>query len=374
MFFQNSERKLCSSLLTAAYYGDRTLVELLVRYGANVNSLDKYEETSLHKAARQGHLEVVRFLIINGAEIEAKTKHGITPLYLAAARERKDVALLLLDYGAAISADISLMLGDIEFVSQYLQQGGDPNSKLIGEDKNPPSWLYQAVGYRYKNPQLVKLLLTYGANVNEKIGDEQSTALHKAATMGYKGTFASCREIAQFLIEYGADIDARDKHSQTPLHSAARLGNRDIVQLLIKFGADVNAKNIYGYTPVHLAANSGQEESVKILIESGADINAFDNKQRTPLFLSIARQNLTIVEELLSYGAEINIIDKFGTYIMFLACNPHQDREIIKLLIKYGGDVNIQDSKGFSLLHKAVYRGDIPLVKLLLESGSKIGL
>jgi serine/threonine-protein phosphatase 6 regulatory ankyrin repeat subunit A len=374
MFFTNSENQLCSALFTASFEGNRELVNLLVSHGADVNSLDRDGETSLHKASARGNLDVVKFLIIHGAEIDIKANDGTTPLYLAAYYEKKDVALLLLDYGAAISPDISLMLGDFQFVSQYLQQGGDPNSKLIKDGNNAPSWLYQAVGARAKNPQLVKVLLTYGAKVNEKIGTEQSTALHIASTIGSRGTFAPSRDIAKLLIEYGADINARDREEQTPLHWAALVGNQDVVELLIEAGADVNAKNISLDTPLHLAARSGNEESLKLLIEFGADVNVLNSKNNPPLFEAILRNCPSLIETLLIHNAEINLTDKFDEHLLSIACNSCPNLEIIKLLIKYGGNVHLEDPQGFSLLNKAVSQKNFLLVRLLLESGSTIGL
>jgi ankyrin repeat protein len=45
-------------------------------------------------------------------------------------------------------------------------------------------------------------------------------------------------EIAKLLIEAGADVKAKDKWGQTPLHLASRLNHTEIAKLLIDAGAE----------------------------------------------------------------------------------------------------------------------------------------
>jgi ankyrin repeat protein len=67
------------------------------------------------------------------------------------------------------------------------------------------------------------------------------------------------------LIEQGADINAKNKNSLTPLHAAAMAGDRDTVALLINKGADVNAKSKDGLTPLHMASQQNHREVVELL-------------------------------------------------------------------------------------------------------------
>ena len=65
-----------------------------------------------------------------------------------------------------------------------------------------------------------------------------STPLHLAA--GYNNV-----EVAEFLLENGADVNAQDKGGLIPLHNAASYGHVDIAALLIKFNTCVNATDRY---------------------------------------------------------------------------------------------------------------------------------
>ena len=79
------------------------------------------------------------------------------------------------------------------------------------------------------------------------------------ATGGYsKSTalgFYNCPdELVRWLVEQGADINARDTYQRTPLHhrSSSWIGGID---LLLDLGADIEAQDYQGYTPLHAAAN-----------------------------------------------------------------------------------------------------------------------
>uniref|UniRef100_A0A1I8BVW0 ANK_REP_REGION domain-containing protein n=1 Tax=Meloidogyne hapla TaxID=6305 RepID=A0A1I8BVW0_MELHA len=60
------------------------------------------------------------------------------------------------------------------------------------------------------------------------------------------------------------------------LHIAAKAGDKNIVQYLVRHGADVNSKDEMHCTPLHAAAKAGQIEMINILIEMGADKNIRD--------------------------------------------------------------------------------------------------
>lgn len=58
------------------------------------------------------------------------------------------------------------------------------------------------------------------------------------------------------------------------------------VQVLLEYGADVTARDDTRSTPLHLALSTGAPEIAQLLIEHGADVNALDRNRQTPLHLS----------------------------------------------------------------------------------------
>jgi ankyrin repeat protein len=73
-----------------------------------------------------------------------------------------------------------------------------------------------------------------------------TTALHQAVVIENKN-------IVQFLLNKGANIDVQDEQGFTPLHIAIMKGNLEIVETLVESKADVNMPDYYGYSPLHWA-------------------------------------------------------------------------------------------------------------------------
>lgn len=97
---------------------------------------------------------------------------------------------------------------------------------------------------------------------------------------GYsKGTalsFNDCpHELAQWLIEQGADIEAVNDYGYTPLQSRSSSWKGNI-KSLIDLGADININNRKG-TPLHCAVSNHRVENVKFLLEHGAKIGNLTN-------------------------------------------------------------------------------------------------
>ena len=116
--------------------------------------------------------------------------------------------------------------------------------------------------------------------------------------------------IAEYLIENGANVNAKDIHGWTPLHRAVLWEHIPIVKLLILKGADVNAADEDGFTPLHIAAKWDHFESAKILIDNGANPNATTLRfepsfiSRTPLELAFLNGRTKVARVLRKANAE----------------------------------------------------------------------
>lgn len=73
-------------------------------------------------------------------------------------------------------------------------------------------------------------------------------------------------EVAEFLLDHGADVNAQDKGGLIPLHNASSYGHLDIAALLIKFNTVVNAVDKWGFTPLHEAAQKGRTQLCALLV------------------------------------------------------------------------------------------------------------
>ena len=103
---------------------------------------------------------------------------------------------------------------------------GNPNSK----DELGRSQLYHAA--EKKDIEKTRKLIAAGALVDD-CDNYGETALH---CLGWNG----CKEVAELILNAGADPTCFDLNGETPLHCSARNNTRAVAIVLCKFGADPN--------------------------------------------------------------------------------------------------------------------------------------
>jgi len=79
-------------------------------------------------------------------------------------------------------------------------------------------------------------------------------------------------------------VDACDgaKHC-TALHMAARRGNVEVAEALLECGANIEARDSLGETPLRRAVNCDQTGVATLLLARGADLHSLGSKGLTPL-------------------------------------------------------------------------------------------
>ncbi len=89
-------------------------------------------------------------------------------------------------------------------------------------------------------------------------------------------------ELAKWLVEQGADLQATDIRGNTPLHNRSRsiYGN---IKSLLELGANINDKSSSIGTPLHAAADSHNVENTALLLAHGAQIDVLNSGGYTPL-------------------------------------------------------------------------------------------
>lgn len=94
-------------------------------------------------------------------------------------------------------------------------------------------------------------------------------------------------ELVSWLVEQGADINARDNYGKTPLHihAISWCGN---TELLLDLGADIEAIDYQNETPLFAAAGSFKSNAVLTLVSRGANISAENKMKQTPLEKALA--------------------------------------------------------------------------------------
>ena len=114
----------------------------------------------------------------------------------------------------------------------------------------------------------------------------------------------------------------------TALHAAAAAHRAVLVDELLALGADVGARNRRGQTPLHYASDGGpaglwdpavQRDTVVALVRAGADVQALDKSGVAPLHRAIRNRRAGVVEALLDNGADPTLPNGKGSTPMQLA-------------------------------------------------------
>ena len=121
-----------------------------------------------------------------------------------------------------------------------------------------------------------------------------------------------CRhlEIAKILMEHGAIFNVKSDR-QSLLHLEAAMKG-DLCKWLIQKGANIEAKDCFQRTPVFEAVLHRKYNNVKELIFQGADVDVKDISDITPLELAIELEHWDITDLLVRSGAKLNVRFKSG--------------------------------------------------------------
>lgn len=136
--------------------------------------------------------------------------------------------------------------GDVPAVEAWLKEHDGALNHTISDGF---SLLHVACTFGQRN--LVSFLLGRNALVNRNAeNSSRATPLHLAVVYREEVVAAA---IADKLIEYGAELNAKDADGQTPLHHAVARGSQLLVATLIEAGADPFLKDLQGRSPADLA-------------------------------------------------------------------------------------------------------------------------
>ena len=193
-------------------------------------------------------------------------------------------------------------------------------------------------------PGVVGLLLERGANANAQttvaaiptVTPCPSCEMHIAG--GHAPLhFTNDTLVAALLLNYGADVNLKNAHSQTPLFGAVSSGQSGMVALLLEHGADANTANQFGWPVLFEAASSGQSDTVALLLEHGADVNVVTENGTTSLLVASVPGNANTIATLVEHGADVDAANEDGYTPLYAAINSG-NADAVALLLAHGAD------------------------------------
>lgn len=216
--------------------------------------------TKLFDAIRGGDLSAVQSIVEADASVAQSTnEHGVSALAFAIYNRKPEIAAYLESKGVLLDIFTATMAGRTELVREMVAG----------------------------NKSLVKLISADGW-----------TPLHLAAFFGHAGCAAE-------LLNAGAIVDARSTNAMRnmPLHAGVAGRSFDVAKMLVEFGADVNARQNGGWMPLHAAAQNGDIAMAELLLQHGAQPGARAENNQSALDLALTKGHQGIVDLLEKHGA-----------------------------------------------------------------------
>jgi len=218
------------------------------------------------------------------------------------------------------------------------------------------------VTWRQSSPHFAE-----GIDVNARHPDTDGTALTEAASEGHD-------EIVGFLLEEGAEPNARTRGGATPLVHAVWGRHLNMARQLIAAGADANVRFNGGpllafahdpkpYEQRDDASEAQDHQFVQLLLDAGADPNARGDDGWT--FLMTCRDP-ELMRAAIAKGGDVDARTTGGTPLLSF----HGNGELIRVLLEAGANKEQRDEDGFTPLMRAAYLDRPAVVAVLLAFGA----
>jgi ankyrin repeat protein len=195
---QLSARHAPPPLALAAGHGFATIVDALLRAGAQIDSTDIRGRTACHLAAEKGNVEIVARLLEHSPDLTRKDWDHATPLDIAIFCNHERIAIMLIEAGAPLENRDRLLC----------------RAAVMSVD-------------------VVRALLKHGVVVSELRDVFESTPIHKAASGPFNPGLMS-----MLVDECGIDLNSRDSLGDTCCHVAAYTESDKQLRWFIEAGAD----------------------------------------------------------------------------------------------------------------------------------------
>jgi ankyrin repeat protein len=224
-------------------------------------------EVALFEAVRGGDIARMRALIRSGVNFDARTSEGDTILTLALRHDQEDVVRAALDFkpelnrvGALGMSALSLAtVHGLQATAQRLLRAGADVNQADADGVTP-----LAAALRLHQFTLAQRYLDGGADPL-RADRNGTTPLHILASGGDAAGGLAAPLLTPRLLERGADPNALDAESASPLFLALLHHHPDVAEAIVRQGSTDLRRPTQGYTPLHWARQFGYADLARLI-------------------------------------------------------------------------------------------------------------
>jgi ankyrin repeat protein len=254
-------------------YNEKNLhnFKYFINKGFDIETQDENEDTLLTYAVKKNILQVVEFLLDNNANIEHRNKDGLNALLLS-------------------------------IPGNVVHECWDPETCIENEHRNINK-ITKVLLEKYKQ---------LGISIDCEDKEENTPLL--LAIKETRNTF-----LVKLLLTYGADVHHRNKENKNALLLTIDSINLcEVAEELIKHGADINYEEEDGTTPLLLAIQNCSSYMLHVLLDNDVDIDYINKNRMYPLAEVLLNQDFDDydVEKMISLGADVRYLEKHHYYAL----------------------------------------------------------
>lgn len=346
----------------AAQSGNLFILQMLLQHTQNtVTESDIQNENStssgmLHLDVALGKRQNMGYFVVCKDMEENDLGEGSTPDGMEALEWDMEITEDNVKDEEQYSPEINLYKWYAKILNQTSIILKSPDNDIARLDAHGQSILHYAI--LSGNKDMVEYLLNNYSELSVNQSDSNwYTPLHISVMIG------SVR-ITELLLIKNANINSVNRDRQTPLHLAAQYGFCNIIVMLLDYGANINSFDIDERSPLTLAISQCKEDAARILIKKGIRLNHEENNGYTPLYRAVLNNLTNTVKLLIEHGAKI-----IHSHFLLHIAVEKGNLEVVKTLIKAGAVINMRNEQGMTPLIIACSTKNLQIAKCLLKHG-----